>query len=107
MYNRGKLVSRQYYNTSGVQEDTTSKDHDANFSGGAIAWQNFIYKHIYFPSQYKIVNGDKVTVVITATIDEDGNVLDPFVQVPFNKNFNEIAIGIFKKSPKWLTSHSS
>jgi len=52
------------------------------------------------------VNTDEVTVVVTATIDEDGNVLDPFVEVPFNKNFDKIAITIFKKSPRWLPAIS-
>lgn len=102
VYNVGKLESREYYDASGAQEDTASKDHDATFPGGAEGWKKFILKHIFFPSQYKIVNGDRVTVVVTATIDEDGNVLDPFVEVPFDKAFDNIAIVIFKKSPKWL-----
>ena len=41
-------------------------------------------------------------MVVTGTKDEDGNVLDPFVEIPFDKNFDNIAITIFKKSPKWL-----
>jgi antitoxin component YwqK of YwqJK toxin-antitoxin module len=101
-YDIGKLESRQYYNTEGVLEDTTSKDCGATFPGGSKGWQKFVYKHIYFPSQYKLVNGNEVTVVVMATIDEEGNVLDPFVEIPFDKNFDHIAIDIFKKSPKWL-----
>lgn len=102
MYDNGKLVSREYYDSSGAQEDTASKDRGAVFAGGQAAWKKFILKHIYFPPQYKFVNGDQVTVVVTATIDEEGNVLDPFVEVPFNKAFDNIAITIFEKSPKWL-----
>ena len=102
VYNMGKLVSRAYYDTAGVQEDTTSKACDATFPGGKAAWKQFIHKHIYYPSQYKIVGGDKVTVLVTATIDEEGNVSDPFVEIPVQKEFDKIAITIFKKSPKWL-----
>jgi hypothetical protein len=102
VYNMDQLVSREYYSAEGTQEDTTSKDRDATFPGGKAGWTKFIYKHIFFPPQYQFVNGDRVTVVVTATIDEEGNVVDPFVEVPFNKDFDNIAITIFKKSPKWL-----
>lgn len=101
-YNAGKLESREYYNSSGEKEDTASKDRYTTFPGGTEGWKKFILKHIYFPSQYKFVNTNQVTVVVTATIDEDGNVTDPFVEVPFLKDFDNIAIAIFKKSPKWL-----
>lgn len=50
------------------------------------------------------MNGDQITVVVAATIDEDGNILDPFVLVPFYKAFDEMALSIFKKSPKWLSA---
>ena len=102
VYNIDQLVSRQYYNDEGVLEDTTTKDRDAVFPGGKAGWTKFIYKHIFFPPQYQFVNGNQVTVVVTATINEEGNVVDPFVEVPFNKDFDNIAITIFKKSPMWL-----
>lgn len=106
LYNVGILVSREYFDVSGANEDTASKDKNASFSGGLKGWRKFILKHIYFPAQYKIVNGNRVTVVVTATIDEDGNVLDPFVEIPFDDAFDRIAITIFKKSPKWLPAIS-
>lgn len=102
MYALGQLQSREYYSASGEKEDTASEDRGAAFPGGAAGWKKFILKHISFPPQYKIVNGNQVTVVVTATIDEDGNVIDPFVEIPFYKDFDNIAVSIFKKSPKWL-----
>ena len=102
VYDMGRLISKAFYNTEGVQEDTASKDRDAVFPGGKGGWSKFVTRHIFFPSQYKLVNTDQVTVVVTATIDENGNVLDPFVEIPFNKAFDNMAIDIFKKSPKWL-----
>jgi antitoxin component YwqK of YwqJK toxin-antitoxin module len=101
-YDNGKLLNREYYDAAGAQEDTTSKDRGAAFPGGQAAWTKFVFKHIFFPSEYKLVNSDQVTVVVTATIDEDGNVIDPYVEVPFYKDFDNIAIKIFNKSPKWL-----
>jgi hypothetical protein len=102
VYNMDQLVSREYYSAEGTQEDSTQKDLNATFPGGEAGWRKFMYKHIFFPPQYQFVNGDRVTVVVTATIDEEGNVVDPFVEVPFNRAFDNIAITIFKRSPKGL-----
>lgn len=103
VFDNGRLISRRYFNDDGREEaDTSSKNRDASFPGGQQGWKKFILKHIYFPDQYKLVNTDAVTVVVTATIDEDGNVTDPWVEVPFNKAFDDIAVEIFRKSPKWI-----
>jgi hypothetical protein len=67
-----------------------------------MGWAKYVNKHLYFPSGYQIVNASEVTVVVVATIDEDGNVTDPYVKVPFNKAFDNIALSIFKKCPRWL-----
>jgi antitoxin component YwqK of YwqJK toxin-antitoxin module len=102
VFDTGRLVARKYYRDDGTGEtDTTSKNREATFPGGADGWKRFILKHIYFPDQYKLVNATAVTVVVAATIDEDGNVTDPWVEVPFNKDFDKIAVEIFKKSPRW------
>jgi hypothetical protein len=102
LYNMGHVQKEAYFDTSGAPENTAIQDRPPTFPGGQEGWKKFVLKHIYFPSQYKLVNADQVTVVITATIDENGNVLDPFVEVPFNQAFDHIALTIFKKSPKWL-----
>lgn len=101
-YNMGQVQKEEYFDTSGTPENTAIADRPPTFPGGQGGWKKFILKHIYFPSQYKLVNANEVTVVITATIDENGNILDPFVEVPFDKAFDNIALTIFKKSPKWL-----
>ena len=105
-YDVGRLVNKSYYNLTGEPEDTASKDRTASFPGGQRAWEKFIVKEIYFPPEYKLTNTDHVTVVITAIIDEEGNIVDPFVEVPFDKRFDDIAVNIFKKSPKWLPAIS-
>ena len=107
VYLNGKLQSRIYFNEEGKAEaDTTNKDRDANFKGGNKAWQKFILKHIYFPEQYKLVNTDIVTVVVSALIDEEGNVTEAIVEIPFKDQFDKIALEIFKKSPPWLPAIS-
>ena len=104
-YEADKLVSYKYFNEEGV-EGKKIKDRDAEFSGGNSAWQEFLLKHMRFPDQYKLTNTDRVTVVIKATIDEDGKVTDLFVDIPFDPRFDDIALDIMKKSPAWVPSIS-
>ncbi len=102
-YDVGKLVSRRYFDINGVEEtDTSSKDRDAEFKGGEKAWDKFFYKRAYFPPDYKLSGSDEVTVYVTALIDEDGNVTEPFVELPFHPAFDEMALSLFKQSPQWI-----
>jgi hypothetical protein len=106
LYDMGHVQKEENFATAGKPQKIATEDRQASFPGGQEGWKKFILKHIFFPSQYNLVNADQVTVVITATIDEDGNVLDPFVEVPFNRAFDDIALRAFKKSPKWLPAIS-
>ena len=100
-YDAGKLISYKYFDENGVEGKAVS-DRDAEFTGGNEAWQKYLAKHLYFPDRYKLTNTDRVTVVIAATIDEDGKVTDVFVDIPFDPRFDNIAIDIMKKSPPWV-----
>lgn len=103
VYNNGKLTSRVYFDEAGREEaDTANKDRDAMFPGGSAAWKKFMLRQIYFPDQYQLVNTDVITVVVSAMVDEDGNVSDIAVDIPFNDAFDRIALAVFKKTPKWL-----
>jgi len=107
VYNNGVLINKEYFNEEGVRiADTTNKDREASFNGGKDAWQKFILKQLYFPDQYKIVNADKIVVVVDAVIDEDGKVTDVNVAVPFHPDFDRIAVNALKKSPKWTPAMS-
>jgi hypothetical protein len=102
VYDRGKLISRQYFDEEGKEmADTSSHDHQVEFNGGEKAWRKYILSKLYFPTQYKITGGDKAIVVVDATIDEDGNVLEAEVSSPFHPDFDEIALKTMKNSPKW------
>ncbi len=103
VYGQNALESRIYFTEEGIQlADTTNKDREAMFNGGMAKWKKFLMNNLNFPSDYKLVNTNVVTVVISAIIDEDGNVLDPYVDTPFSSVFDEEAIRVIKKSPKWL-----
>jgi len=100
-YVNGQLTDKQYFDENGAPQDTTYHDHWAEFPGGTEGWQNYLYKHLYFPPDYKIVNADKAVSVIAFTIDENGKVQDVYVKTPFYPQFDKIAVDAIKRSPVW------
>jgi antitoxin component YwqK of YwqJK toxin-antitoxin module len=105
VYDKNILQSRIYFDENGKElADTTNKDRFAMFKGGLKKWKNFLVDNLIFPANYNLVNTNVVTVVIAAMIDEEGNVIDPYVDTPFSTVFDEEALRVIKKSPKWLPS---
>lgn len=101
-YNNGLLLKKEYYDENGNPADTNNIDRSAVFPGGISAWSKYLGKHLYFPDQYKFVNGDEAVVVVSAAIDEKGMITDVEVTTPFHKDFDRIALDVVKKSPKWI-----
>jgi TonB family protein len=101
-YQQGNLVSRIYYDEKGIQlTDTSNRDQRAVFRGSEIKWRNFLENNLEFPRHVKLVNTDIITVVLAATINEEGNVEDVYVEIPFDPKFDDEALRVMKKSPKW------
>jgi antitoxin component YwqK of YwqJK toxin-antitoxin module len=103
-YKEGVLIDKQYFDEEGNATDTVNKDRPAMFPRGPKAWQKYLKNQLYFPPQYKLVNGDKAIVVVEAIIDEEGNVGDVNVSVPFHPAFDKIAIEVVKNSRQWEPS---
>ena len=102
-FQKGKLIDKQYFDEQGVpMEDTTTKEKEAEFKGGIKAWQEFLMKNLYFPSNIKLVNADKIVVVIEFYVNEEGKVENAYVRVPFDSEFDKIALSVINKSPKWI-----
>ena len=100
---QGKLKDRQYADEQGAPiDDTTNKARRVEFTGGPKAWAKYLGKSLYFPDQYKFTNGDQAAVIVDATIDEDGKVVDAEVSVPFYPAFDKIALDAIRKSPNWI-----
>jgi antitoxin component YwqK of YwqJK toxin-antitoxin module len=101
-YNLDTLKSREYYNEDGVLvKDTTNRDTGAIFKSGTDKWKKFIIKNLETPRGYESKNKKIITVVISFTIDEEGNVVNPWVYTPYIKIFDNAALDLIKKSPKW------
>lgn len=106
-YDNEKQLNRTYYNEEGVPlTDTTSHDRPATFKGGNTKWKSFLESRLEFPQGVRLVNTDMITVVIEATIDEEGNVTDVMVTVPFNPLFDDEAVKLMQRSPKWMPAIS-
>lgn len=103
IYDKSKLISKQYFTESGkFQSDTTNTDRKAQFKKGTKAWQKYISNHIYFPHGYKIVNADVAKVLVTFTVNAEGEIENVFTSTPLDKIFDSIALKAIKKSPEWL-----
>ncbi len=102
LYDSGKLLSKQYFDESGSPVDTANRDHAPSFPGGVEAWQRYLYKKLFFPPQFKIVNADQAVIVITFTVNEQGMVEGAYVSTPFYPAFDGIALNALNHSPRWL-----
>ncbi|MCU7547783.1 energy transducer TonB [Chitinophagaceae bacterium LB-8] len=102
VYDNGRLLSKQYIDEEGnTLSDTTNRDREASFPGGLKAWQKYLVKNLYFPSQWKLANADMAIVVVDAAIDEEGNVTDIRLTAPLHPDFDQIALNVLRKAPKW------
>jgi hypothetical protein len=104
VYNiQGRLLEKRYFDEKGaLVADTAGDDREASFPGGQKAWADYLSRALYLPGQYNFTNGDEVTVVIEATIGEDGRVADAEVKVPFYPAFDTIALDVVRHSPNWI-----
>jgi TonB family protein len=102
-YSQNKVLSKTFFDEKGkVLPDTSNVDRDAMIKGGLAKWKKFLLGNLEFPANYKLVNTDMAVVIVAATIDEDGNVIDVHIDTPFNPIFDKEALRVMKKSPKWL-----
>ena len=103
IYNNGKLTDRKYFTEDGSpMTDTTDKTKAATFPGGIPEWMKYLEKKLVFPYNYQIVNGDRATVVVEFTVNENGDVKDVNIRTPFHPAFDNIALNVFNNAPKWI-----
>jgi antitoxin component YwqK of YwqJK toxin-antitoxin module len=102
LYDRGVLKDKQYFDESGSSMDTAFHDKSAEFPGGDKAWYKFLSKNLHFPSNTELANSHFAFVVISGIINEEGKVIQVEVSVPFDTEFDAIALKAVKNSPSWL-----
>jgi len=103
IYFESYLTDKKYYDENGMQlTGALNNDRIAMFPGGDKGWRKYIDNHIFFPPEYKIINGDAATIVVSFTVNEQGIVENVFTSTGFDLNFDQIAIDAINKSPRWL-----
>jgi len=103
VYSNGRLLSRTYFSEDGQPlTDTANKDRQAEFKGGIKAWQTYLLKQLYFPSQWKFTQGTQAVVFVNWVVDEQGAIQDAEVTGSFHPDFDKVALQKIKNSPKWI-----
>lgn len=96
------LVTAEYLNEDGSKLADTSQSHaGASFKGGLSGWQHYLNNKLYWPGGYEFSNGNQAVVLIQLTINEDGNLENVEVAIPFHPVFDKIALDIIRNSPAW------
>lgn len=101
LYDHDSLLQWQYFDENGSPIASPIKEKNASFKGGANSWLRFLDNKLYWPKDYQIANSDEAAVVVSGTVDEDGNVVDVFISTPFFPTFDKIALDVIRRSPKW------
>ncbi len=103
LYDMGEMKGSQYFNEEGSPEEDTSKiQQPLTFPGGKKAWSKYINSRVFFPPNLDIKNSYHAVLVVTATIDEAGKVVDVEVDLPLHPQMDKIAVDALLKSPLWL-----
>lgn len=102
-YENGELIKAIYYdeNDQPVTDTAGKIKVPAKFGSGDKAWKKYLLKNAMFPEGVKIKNTTEVTVLASALIDEEGNLTDIHIDIPFHEKFDTIALDILKNAPKW------
>ena len=110
----GKISSVELYRNDSLQnfqlfaEDGTPQDDSivpsavASFPKGRKGWNNYVQSSLHYPTNLYVLNGDHVTVVTEAVINENGEIEDAEVTVPYYDVFDKEALRVIKTSPKWI-----
>jgi len=107
IYDNGNLVSKEYFDENGtIQKDTTNRDHDLEFPGGGPAWKKYMEKHVNWPANLTFKTSGQAVVMVRFAVDEEGNVSEVYVTLPFHPAFDKIALDAIRKSPKWIPAVS-
>lgn len=110
-YENLNLAEVKYFNENGVVLNINEvKNTPAINSIDEKNWNRNLAKSILsnFPDGFKLINTDKVTVVADFTVNEEGNVENVYLSVPFDDHINDIIIKTIKKTGKWIpaTDHN-
>jgi antitoxin component YwqK of YwqJK toxin-antitoxin module len=101
IYDKGRLVNKQYFNENGEVQDTTNRDREAA-PLSIKEWKNYLTKMAYFPHHLKFNNPGEATVMIRFAVDEQGFVTEPYITYSLHPDIDKIVYETIEKAPRWL-----
>lgn len=101
IFKTGEEISAQYFDQEGKPMTEELEERAAFFKGGEKAWKTYLEKKLYWPTGYQFREGNQAAVSIMFTIDEEGKVMDAYVDVPFHPEFDKIALKAIRQSEGW------
>ena len=102
-YENGRLLKAEYFDEQGKPlKDTSMVNRKASMNGGQAAWTRYLERNLTWPEGLTFTTPASVTVGVSFWVDENGQVTDAEVSLPFHEAFDRIALRIIKNSPKWL-----
>lgn len=104
-YDKGKLLSAEYFDESGNRMDSALQDKRATFPGGSSNWRRYLEKNLKIPNESGLIS-EAIVVVVNAVVDEDGNVSNVEVSIPGRPAYNESAVNVMANSIKWIPAIS-
>jgi hypothetical protein len=106
-YDHNILLDKNYFDDKGnPMSDTSGVDLPTQFNGGDKAWGKYMSRNLHFPNAYEIENNSQAMVVVIATVNEEGKVIDVELSVPLFSVFDKIALDAVKNSPAWQPAES-
>ena len=106
IYHAGVLKEARYFNEEGTEISAALPEQRPYFPGKPKAWSQYVSKRLYFPNQYTFSNGHFASVVVSYTINEDGQLINAEVTVPFHPEFDKVALEAVKDCPAWVPAVS-
>jgi TonB family protein len=82
-----------------LSKDSLSKF--AEYEGGLTGWRDYLVKNFKYPER-AIRLDVQGTVLINFMIDEEGNVLNPFIGRSVEMSIDDASIRLIKRSSKWV-----
>jgi len=107
VYDNDKMISRELFKEDGSpQSDTTGVNRKVGFKGDITNFKKYLESKLYWPTGYRFETGTKATVVVRMNVNEEGDVEDVEMEIPFYPAFDDIAIKTLRHSPKWIPARS-
>jgi protein TonB len=99
-YSNDSLISKRNFKTEKGDKEDTIGDRESEYPGGPAQWQYYLLHNLVYPDRAidKNIQGQ---VRIAFTVDEEGNVKDPFIQKSIEYSLDQASLKLITASGKW------